>query len=139
MAVLLVEDEPVVRLTLVDFLEEAGFEVLQAGDADAALDIIGKSGHRIDVLITDLDLGPGDNGLTLAAKACQHLPELQVVYATGSPEMFRGHVFSSRERVFLKPFDAGVLVIAVAVLCQESRLRRRRQRYSSKAAAAANL
>ena len=57
--------------------------------ATDALAILEKALGRITDLVTDLDLGPGDNGLVLAAKARRHLKHLRVVYQTGSPDMLR--------------------------------------------------
>jgi DNA-binding NtrC family response regulator len=89
MCVLLVEDDVAIRLTLVDFLEDVGLRVIDAWDASTALCIVNKPPEIITVLITDLNLGSGDNGLMLAAKARLKIPNLRVVYETGSPEMLR--------------------------------------------------
>jgi DNA-binding response OmpR family regulator len=114
--VLLVEDDTAVRLTLADLLEDAGFDVLEASDAEDAWALIADPAQHIDILVTDLNLGPGDNGLVLAANARSHLPNLQIVYATGSPEVFSGHTLSQWERVFFKPFDPVALVAALSGL-----------------------
>ncbi|MBV1800442.1 response regulator [Siccirubricoccus sp. G192] len=121
MTVLLVEDDTIVRLTMCEFLEEAGLQIVEAGDAEEALALLEEPAHSITVLVTDLDLGLGDNGLMLAAKARQWLPDLQVVYATGSPEKLAGHQVAAWERVFLKPFDLTMLTAAVRVLEQSPR------------------
>ena len=92
MCVLLVEDEAAIRLTLVDFLEDIGLRVLDTGDASTALSILDNPPEIITVLITDLNLGPGDNGLMLAAKARRKIPHLRVVYETGSPELLRNRM-----------------------------------------------
>ena len=116
MAVLLVEDDPIVRLTLGEFLEATGLEILEAGDADDALAIIGDPTQHITVLVTDLDLGLGDDGLVLAEQARRHLPDLQVVYATGSPEKLTGHSVAAWEKVFYKPFNPNSLATTVLAL-----------------------
>jgi DNA-binding NtrC family response regulator len=116
MTVLLVEDDAIVRLTLADFFEAVGLDFLQAEHAEAALTILEDRSLGIDVLVTDLNLGPGDNGLALAKKARELLPGLRVVYETGSPDMFLGHAFSDWERVFHKPFNPQALVQVVAAL-----------------------
>lgn len=113
MAVLLVEDDTVVRLTLADFLHETGLEILEASSAEEAMRILGDPAVHVDILVTDLDLGPGDDGLVLATKARQRLPNLQVVYATGSPEKFAGHAFAPWEKRFAKPFDPQALANTV--------------------------
>lgn len=116
MAVLVVEDDPLVRLTLCEFLEDAGLDVLEAADAAAALGLLAALRHEITVLVTDLDLGWGENGLVLAAKARQLRRGLRVIYETGSPEMLRGHRLRPWERAFVKPFDAGRLAEDAAAL-----------------------
>ena len=113
MAILLVEDDPVVRLTLGEFLEEAGLAVVEAGDAEDALALLADRSQDISLLVTDLDLGPGDDGLVLAAKARRRWPELQVIYATGSPEKLEGHSVRPWEKVFFKPFDPAALAAAI--------------------------
>ncbi|MDN3564899.1 response regulator [Paeniroseomonas aquatica] len=118
MAVLLVEDDTVVRLTLADFLHETGLEVLEACSADEAMRILVDPLQHVDILVTDLDLGPGDDGLVLASKARRRLPDLQVVYATGSPEKFVGHVLAPWEKRFAKPFDPTVLASTVVGLSE---------------------
>src|SRR5919112_6765429 len=104
MCVLLVEDEAAIRLTLVDFLEDIGLRVVDAGDASTALSILDNPPEIITVLVTDLKLGSGDNGLMLAAKARRKMPHLRIVYETGSPELLRNRLMRPWERVFIKPF-----------------------------------
>lgn len=139
MTVLLVEDDAMVRLTLADFLEAAGIDFLETDNAEDALAIIEDSGRRIDVLCTDLDLGPGDDGLALAKKARLRRPELLVVYETGSPELFGSHAFSDWERVFYKPFDPMGLAQTLLALDGARRPARRRQRPSAPKLVASSL
>jgi DNA-binding NtrC family response regulator len=103
MAVLLVEDDTVVRLTLADFFEAAGCDFLEASNADDAMTILGDPSQPIDILVTDLDLGPGDNGLALAARARQRWPELLVIYETGSLEMLAGRALAPGSRSSASP------------------------------------
>jgi DNA-binding NtrC family response regulator len=139
MTVLLVEDDAMVRLTLADFLEAAGLDFLEADNAEDALAVIGDRSRRIDVLVTDLDLGPGDDGLALAKKARLKRPELLVVYETGSPELFGSHAFSNWERVFHKPFDPGALAQTLLALEGARRPAPRRQRPSETKLVASSL
>jgi CheY-like chemotaxis protein len=122
MAVLLVEDDPVIRLTIADFLEETGLLIWEADNAKDALMMLDDPVREISVLVTDLGLGPGDDGLDLAAKAKGRLPHLQVVYETGSPEKLAGRSLAPWERVFLKPFDmtalSGVVCALDRQMCQ---------------------
>lgn len=113
MTVLLVEDDPIVRSTLADFLEAAGCMLLEVENTLAALALLGDPSRGIDVLVTDINLGPGDDGLTLAAEARQRFPGLSIFYVTGSPERLIKRPPPSSERVFLKPFNPEDLVLAV--------------------------
>ncbi|MBL6459452.1 response regulator [Belnapia sp. T6] len=139
MTVLLVEDDLIVRLTLADFFEEAGLDFLEAGNAEDALAIIKNPSHSIDVLVTDLDLGAGDNGLILAGKARQVRSGLPVIYQTGSPEMFAGHSFLPGEMVYYKPFDPRALAATVSSLGGKRPTTRRRQRPSARKTVASSL
>src|SRR4051794_25504802 len=116
MTVLLVEDDAVVRLTLADFFEAAGLDFLEVSNAEEAMAIIDNPSQPISVLVTDLDLGPGDNGLALAAKARQRRPGLRVVYETGSAEMLAGRTLALWEHVFYKPFNPNALAATVSAL-----------------------
>lgn len=78
---LLVEDDPLVRMTLVEGLTDAGYRVLEAEDAEAALNLLARQ-PEIDVLLTDINL-PGTDGFDLAHAARQLRPRLPVLYASG--------------------------------------------------------
>jgi CheY-like chemotaxis protein len=79
--ILVVEDEAIVRMLLVDALEEQGYTVLEAEDGNAALNIVASS-ERIDLLATDVGL-PGINGRQLAEMARSQRPDLKVLFLTG--------------------------------------------------------
>lgn len=78
---LLVEDDPLVRVTLAEVLTEAGFSVIEAEDAEAALSLVARHAD-LDVLLTDINL-PGADGFALASAARRLRPGLPVVYASG--------------------------------------------------------
>jgi DNA-binding response OmpR family regulator len=122
MAMLLVEDDVMVRLTLADFFEAAGCDFREASNAEDAMTILGDPSQPIDILVTDLDLGPGDNGLALATRARQRRPELLVVYETGSLEILAGHTLAPWEQVFCKPFDPMTLAATVKAMSLPRRL-----------------
>jgi signal transduction histidine kinase/CheY-like chemotaxis protein len=79
--VLVVEDEALVRMVTVEILSEAGYRVLEAGDASEAVPIL-NSEADVDILVTDVGL-PGVNGRQLAEIARQSRPELRVLFVTG--------------------------------------------------------
>lgn len=81
-AILLVEDDDVVRMLTTEVLQEFGYQVLGAADAEEALDTLGSSDTRFDLLLTDVGL-PGMSGPDLARHALGLRPELAVLFASG--------------------------------------------------------
>ena len=80
--VLVVEDEPLVRMLAADILEEAGFDVVEASSAPAALSILER---RTDVkaLFTDIDMPGGMNGLELAGIVHSRWPDIAIIVTSG--------------------------------------------------------
>jgi nitrogen-specific signal transduction histidine kinase/CheY-like chemotaxis protein len=103
--ILLVEDNEPMRELAVSILEGAGYRVIEAGNAESALDILRSSEPRIDLLITDVVM-PGKSGVELleqARVADQNLHALFMSGYTGEQVASRGHVL--HETAFLqKPF-----------------------------------
>jgi len=139
MSVLLVEDDALIRLTLGDFFADAGIDFLEASNAEDALAILDDPLQRIDVLVTDLNLGAGDSGLALAIKARQRRPGLRVIYETGSPDMLAGRAFFPWEQVFYKPFDPVALAATVSTLNGSRRSGHRHQRPATSKTLASSL
>ena len=81
--VLLVEDEPLILLTLQSLLEDAGYSVLPANNADEAVLALEESISELLGLITDIRLGSGRDGWSLARHARSLRPDLPVVYVSG--------------------------------------------------------
>jgi PAS domain S-box-containing protein len=79
--VVLVEDDPAVRMLVTDLLKELGYHAYEAEDAKTALPLL-ESDLRVDLLVTDVGL-PGMNGRQLAEIARQHRPQLKVLFMTG--------------------------------------------------------
>ncbi len=83
--VLVVEDEPDVRMVVVDMLEDIGYTVLAAADGASGLSIL-DSQTRIDLLVSDVGLPGGINGRQLADAARQRRLDLKVLFITGYAE-----------------------------------------------------
>ncbi len=126
--VLVVEDEALVLMLLRDVFEDAGLTVRAVADAEAALALLddrpgvaagaedaGALG-RLGVLVTDLNLGPGADGITLATEARRRRPGLPVVYVTGNPDQVAARGLGPGERLFAKPFDPAALAAEVRSL-----------------------
>ncbi|MCX5513093.1 hypothetical protein C3941_01565 [Kaistia algarum] len=79
--ILVVEDEPIVRMLVVDQLDDLGFRTVEAQDASEALALL-RRGDRFDLMLTDVGL-PGMDGRELAEVARGLQPDLKVLFATG--------------------------------------------------------
>ena len=80
--VLLVEDEPLVRLTQVDILKEAEFWVVEAQDADEAFELL-KTRPEINAVLTDVDMPGSMDGFEFARLVRQGWPEVGVLVISG--------------------------------------------------------
>lgn len=79
-AVLVVEDDDDIRILARDMLSAEGYEVFDAEDGEAALELLCR--EPVDILFTDLVM-PGLNGLDLAEKAAACHPGLKILYTSG--------------------------------------------------------
>jgi CheY-like chemotaxis protein len=116
MRALVVEDRFLIRMTIRDLLEEAGFECAEAEDAAEALALLDSGDWVPDLLVSDYDLGPGLNGMALAEEALRRLPDLPVLFVTGNPECFDGRAWGLREHLLAKPFLPDDLIEAARAL-----------------------
>jgi CheY-like chemotaxis protein len=80
--VLIVDDEPLVRLVAADALADAGFEVLEADSADHALELM-RSRDDVAVLFTDINMPGTLDGLALAEMVHQNWPSVRIVVTSG--------------------------------------------------------
>jgi PAS domain S-box-containing protein len=83
--VLIVDDEPTVRMLVGDTLAELGYQAIEVGDAASGLNVL-ESDARIDLLITDVGLPGGMNGKQMADVARRRRPDLKVLFITGYAE-----------------------------------------------------
>ena len=80
--VLLVEDEPLLRLVASDLLIEAGRRVVEAANAAEALAVL-EAGVGIEVLLADVDMPPGINGYELARQVHARWPVVEILMMSG--------------------------------------------------------
>ncbi|WLG87536.1 response regulator [Pseudomonas cucumis] len=111
--VLIVEDDPAVRVLVSAVLSELGYAFVEASDADSAMPIL-DSGQRIDLLISDVGL-PGMNGRQLAEIGRQYRPDLKVLFITGYAEhaAVRGGFLDPGMQMITKPFTFDLLTAKV--------------------------
>jgi signal transduction histidine kinase/CheY-like chemotaxis protein len=111
--VLIVEDDPAVRVLVSTVLSELGYAFVEAADADSAVPIL-DSAQRIDLMISDVGL-PGMNGRQLAEIGRQYRPELKVLFITGYAEhaAVRGGFLDPGMQMITKPFTFDLLTAKV--------------------------
>jgi len=112
--ILIVDDEPSIRMLLADALEEIGFSVIEAHDGPTGLRIL-QSDATIDVLITDVGLPGGMNGRQLADAARLTRAELRVLFITGYAEnaIIGNGQLAPGMQVLTKPFVVEALASRV--------------------------
>ena len=111
--ILIVEDDPAVRVLVCAVLKELGYAFVEAGDADTALPIL-ESEQRIDLLISDVGL-PGMNGRQMAEIGRKIRPGLKVLFITGYAEhaAVRGGFLDPGMQLITKPFTFDLLTAKV--------------------------
>ena len=80
--ILVVEDEEMLLLTTTKLLEEAGYDIVTAAGAREALDVCGRQGQAIDLILTDVVM-PGMNGRELVEKVRLIRPDIRVLFMSG--------------------------------------------------------
>ncbi|HWS17079.1 MAG TPA: PAS domain S-box protein, partial [Candidatus Elarobacter sp.] len=106
--ILLAEDEPMLCEIVRIQLENAGYTVLEAHDGKEALEVAQNHTGKIDLLLTDVLMTGGTNGLELAAHIGPTRPELKVLYMTGyTADVIDGKGMANvQDKVLQKPFTA---------------------------------
>jgi CheY-like chemotaxis protein len=118
--VLVIDDEPTIRMLISEVLEEHGYAVLEASDGPSAMRIL-RSDVRIDLLITDVGLPNGMNGRQIADAARQGRPELKVLFITGYAEnavVGNGHLDKGMQ-VIAKPFEIDALARKIREIVED--------------------
>lgn len=102
--ILLVEDEPNVRLLTREYLEKQGYTVLEAGNGKTAIEIVTAYARPIHVLLTDVIM-PEMNGRQLANRISALRPEIKVLYMSGYTEDVVGAELEEEITLLQKPFN----------------------------------
>jgi CheY-like chemotaxis protein len=120
--VLVAEDEDGVRSLICEILDELGYEVLEAGRPEAAIEAMAGGSRRVHLLLTDVVM-PGMNGPQLAARLTALQPGLRVLYMSGytGESIARHGVLEHGTHLLQKPFTPDDLARKVrAVLDQRT-------------------
>lgn len=119
--VMVVDDEPTVRMLVAEILHELGYQCIEASDGVAGLKLL-QSGARIDLLVTDVGLPGGMNGRQMADAARIDRPDLKVLFITGYAEnavVGNGHLDPGMH-VMTKPFAMEALGSRIRELIEAS-------------------
>uniref|UniRef100_UPI0028AB08CD PAS domain-containing protein n=1 Tax=Pseudomonas sp. TaxID=306 RepID=UPI0028AB08CD len=115
--ILIVDDEPTVRMLLNDVLGDLGYTLIEAADSVGGLKVL-RSDVHIDLLITDVGLPGGMNGRQMADAGREVRPELKTLFITGYAEnaaIGNGHLAPGMQ-VLTKPFSVETLAARVREL-----------------------
>src|ERR1700692_4183444 len=107
-AVLVVEDEMMLRMRAVDMVEDAGFTPIEAIDADDALAIL-ESRSDIELLFTDIQMPGSIDGLKLAHAAHERWPLIKLILVSGQLKLTDGDK-PADSRFFGKPLDVKQMI-----------------------------
>ena len=118
--ILVVEDDPNVRVFSAETLRELGYGVIEAGTGAEALRLLDEE-PRIRLLFTDVGLPDGMNGRQLAEEARQRRPDLKVLFTTGyaRDSIVRGGRLDPGIELIAKPFTANALAARIRELLEK--------------------
>ena len=115
--ILVVDDEPTIRMLLVEALSERGYSVIEAADSVVGLKVL-RSDVHIDLLISDVGLPGGMNGRQMADAGRELRPGLKTLFITGyaaNAAIGDGHLLPGMQ-VITKPFSVDSLTTKVQEL-----------------------
>lgn len=106
--VLVVEDEPLLRLDIADSLQEVGFLVFEAANSAEAIAILMEH-EEIRLVFTDVDMPGGMDGIKLAAYIHDRWPPLKIIVTSGYRRVTQDDI-PAESRFFSKPYDIAKVV-----------------------------
>lgn len=116
--VLVVDDEVLIRLFAGDMLRDAGFAVVEAGNADEAMTLL-ATGTRFSVVFSDVNMPGSTDGIGLAGHVRENYPDIPVVLTSGrvqAPELTRAGAVA----VVPKPYTQAVLTRAIGTVLSKA-------------------
>jgi CheY-like chemotaxis protein len=111
---LLVEDEALLLFSIADELRDAGFDVVEASNADQAIAMLKKT-PQIRLLFTDIDMPGSMDGLQLSAFVRDHWPPVKIIVTSGK-ERPPADKFPSDSTFLPKPYSPSRVAAAISEL-----------------------
>ncbi|QDM24118.1 response regulator [Tardiphaga sp. vice154] len=112
--ILVVEDEIVIRMDVVEMLDAAGFDILEAANADEAIQMLERNSD-IRLVFTDIDMPGSIDGLKLAATVRDRWPPIRIIATSGHFKVRAGDL-PADARFIAKPYQAAQIISAVREL-----------------------
>jgi CheY-like chemotaxis protein len=106
--ILVVEDEMLLRMRVVDMVEDAGYTSVEAVDADQAVAIL-ESRSDIALLFTDIQMPGAMDGLALARSVHKRWPPIKIILVSGQLQLSSGDI-PPDSRFFGKPLKASEMI-----------------------------
>ena len=114
--ILVIDDEAQIRRMLRKMLEGAGYEVMEAGDGKAGIEVYQE--NQPDLVITDLFM-PGREGLRVIVVLKRDYPDAKIIAISGHPDYLPAAMELGAHRAFSKPFSSKVFLDSVRGLLEE--------------------
>jgi two-component system, response regulator PdtaR len=115
--ILVVEDDPIIRMGAVQFVADAGFEALEAEHADEAIRIL-EARSDIHLVFTDVGMPGTMDGLKLARYIRRRWPPVKLIVASGKAIIGEGHL-PPGARFFPKPYSEDTMIKAMTAMLSE--------------------
>jgi CheY-like chemotaxis protein len=112
--ILVVEDEYLIRMHAAEIIKEAGFEVVEAYNADEAISIL-QVRKDIRIVFTDIEMPGSMDGLKLAHAIRDRWPPIEIILTSGRHRLAADQI-PERGRFFPKPYSSDALVAAIRKL-----------------------
>ena len=115
--ILLVEDEFLIRMLLADELRDVGYQVIEAVNADEALEVL--RGLTPDAIISDVMMPGSLDGMGLLAAVRETSPNLPVILMSGHADPMDA-VAAGANQLIAKPFRVGAIVEAIRLALENA-------------------
>ena len=115
--ILVVDDELLIRMNVSDFLQDCGFKVLEASNADEAIRILESDAVVLDLVFSDVKMPGTMDGFGLAQWVRARRPKIRVVLASGdAAKASKAHDICADEPFFSKPYDLPMVLAKIRQL-----------------------
>lgn len=116
--VLLVEDEPIIRMGLADHIARQGFAVIEAGSGDRAMEMV-RNGNLVDIIITDVQMPGQHDGIALALWTRRNFPHIKLIIVSGATSgAVAPDLLGEEGRIMPKPYQYDEIVARMRELLE---------------------